>query len=396
VGIERRHVVDGAVVVVVLAFLGVASAFLFDSLQTQSRYDTLVAHRVSVTDRSRACLLGLCHVSYDYRGTRFTDEMPMEDKTTFLVDPRDPSIRMSVVAFDDGVGETRVDDAFAALFLLAALAVAMTHTVRVERQRRTGKDTPSPWRVPLAPENDPDVIPFSGPEPPEPGPLVSGQYLRLLPGDPLDVVDGLPSHRVDHVQVLLGNRRLVIDTPVERHTFALPVSGTAGDHEVKRLVLVFAARRAMGHVNDPDVFLVALDGAGRTVGRLDASDRWGLSVSGLRRICRDGGLEFSVEHYRSDRELLAARPEWITASAELALEHPAAENVREFGLALWLGTGIALGLLGATGMELVFATPVRFVVFAIAGVGLIVAAVIGAWGRMTWHHRQYRWPRRSQ
>jgi hypothetical protein len=395
--IERRHVIDGAVVVVVVAFLGLAAAFLVDSVQTQSSYDTLAAHRVTVTERSRVCLDDMCSLNYDYRGTHFTDDLPLGDKTTFFVDPGDPSIRMSVVAFDGGPGETTVVDAFAALFLFAALAVATAHGVRIQRRRRTGKDRPSPWRVPLAPEDDPDVIPFSGPEPPEPGPLVPGQYLRLLPGDPLDVVEELPSHRMDHVQVLLGNGRLVLDTPVERHTFALPGSGVVThDDEVKRLVLVVAARRAMGHVNDPDRFLVAIDGAGRTVGRLDVSDRWGLSATGLRRICSDGGLEFSVEHYRSDRELLAARPAWITASAELALEHPTAENVREFGLALWIGTGIALSLLGATGMELVFATPVRFVVFTMAGGGLVVAGVIGVWGRMTWHHRQYRWPRRVQ
>jgi hypothetical protein len=159
---------------------------------------------------------------------------------------------------------------------------------------------------------------------------------------------------------------------------------------VKGLVYVTARHRASGHVNDPDRFLVVLDDQGRTVGRLDVSDSWELSVDGLRRICRDGGLAFSAERYPSDKELLAQRPQWVTAAAEMALEHPVAEDVREFGLALWFGTGIAVSLLGATGMELVFATPVRFVVFTMAAAGLVVASVIGAWGRISWRHRQRR------
>jgi hypothetical protein len=394
VGIERRHVVDATVVVVVLVFLGLAAAFLIDSVRTQNNYDALAAHHVKVMARSQVCLEYNCRVSYVYRGMHFSDDLPMGESTAFLVDPRDRSVRMSEFAFDGGTGATTVDDVFAALFLFAALAVATTHGARVRRRRR-GVDEPSRWRVTLAPEDDPDVAPFSGPEPPEPRSLVPGQYLRLLPGDPLDVVKEMPSHRPGHVQLLMGNGELVLDTPHERQTYALPTSGASGDR-VSGLVYVSARHRASGHVDDPDQFLVVLGGQGETVGRLDVSDTWELSVDGLRRMCRYSGLQFSLERYGSDRELLAKRPQWITAGAELALEHPGAEDVRELGLALWLGTGIAFGLLGATGMELVFATPVRYVAVTIALGGAVVAVVIAAWGRMTWHHRQYRLRRRPQ
>jgi hypothetical protein len=395
VGIERRHVVDGTVVVVVLVFLGLAAAFLIDSVRTENNYDALAAHHVKVPARSQVCLEFNCRVTYVYKGTHFSDEMPMGEDTAFFVDPRDRSIRMSEFAFAGGTGATTVDDVFAALFLFAALAVATTHGVRVRRRRR-GIDEPSKWRVPLAPADDPDVAPFSAPEPPEPRSLVPGQYLRLLPGDPLDVVADMPSHRPGNVQVLMGNGQLVLDTPHQRQTYALPGSGDGSGDRAQSLVYVSARHRASGHVDDPDQFLVVLDGQGETVGRLDVSDTWELSVHGLRQMCRYSGLQFSVEHYGSDRDLLAKRPQWITASAELALEHPGAEDVRELGLALWLGTGIAFALLGATGMELVFATPVRYVAVTIALGGAVVAGVIGAWGRMTWHHRQYRVRRRPQ
>jgi hypothetical protein len=395
VGIERRHVVDGAVVVVVLVFLGLAAAFLIDAVRTDNNYNALAAHHVTVTERSEVCLEYMCRVSYVFRGTPFTDDLPVGENTAFFVDPRDRSVRMSEFAFDGGPGGTTVDDVFAALFLLAALGVAIAHGVRVRRHRR-GVDQPSPWGVPLAPEDDPDVAPFRGPEPPEPRSLVPGQYLRLLPGEPLGVVEDLPSHRPNRVQVLVGNGELVLDTPHQRQTYALPASSGGSGDRVQGLVLVSARHRASGHVNDPDRFLVVLGDQGRTVGRLDISDTWELSEDGLRRMCRYSGLQFSVERYGSDRELLARRPQWITANAELALEHPGAEDVREFGMALWLGTGIAFALLGATGMELVFATPVRYVAVTIAVGGVVVAGVIGAWGRMTWHHRQYRLRRRAQ
>jgi hypothetical protein len=135
---------------------------------------------------------------------------------------------------------------------------------------------------------------------------------------------------------------------------------------------------------------VVLDDRGRKIGRLDFSDRWEISTVGLRRICREAGIGFAVERYRSDRELLAARPEWITPQSELAIEHPGGADLRDFGVALWLGTGIALALLGATVTVLIFFTPVRLVVLAIAGAGLFVASAVSVWGTITWRRHQHR------
>jgi len=167
VAIQRRHVVHGAVAVVVLVFLGLAAAFLIDSIGTNSNYDALAAHQVKLRERSRVCVDFVCRISDVYRGTRFTAELPLGENTTMLVDPRDRSIRMSEYAFSGGPGSTSVDDVFAGLFAFGALVMATAHIARVRRRRRrTGEDGPRRWGVPLAPEDDPDVTPFSGPEPP--------------------------------------------------------------------------------------------------------------------------------------------------------------------------------------------------------------------------------------
>jgi len=388
--IERRHVVHGGVVFVIAVLLGLAGFFLADAIQTNNTYDALAAHHVTVIERTRICAGYICRYGYDYRGLRFTAVIGFGYPSSFLVDPRDPSVRMSTLAFDGGPSGTTGDDVFAGLALFAAIAVGAAHLLRWRRRRRPGYEpAASPWGVPLAPDDDPVARPSMGPEPTEPRVIEPGRYLRLLPGEPLAAVDALPRYHVGRIQVLTGHGELVIDDPHERHTYRLPNSGGEGAR-IRGLVVGYADHRATGHVNDPDRFLVVLDAQDQKVGRLDFSDTWELSTSGLRQMCRLSGLAFSVERYDSDRELLAARLTWIAPAAELALEHPVAENVREFGLALWLGTGIALTLLGATGMELVFATPVRYVVFTIAGAGLVVAAVIAAWGRITWMTRQHQ------
>jgi hypothetical protein len=388
--IERRPVVHGGLVSVVAVLLGLAGFFLTDSIQTNNTYDALAAHHVTVSERARICAGYICRYGYDYRGTRFTAVIGFGYPSSFVVDPRDPSLRMSTLAFDGGPSGTTGDDVFAGLALLAAVAVGTAHVVRWRRRRRLGyQPEASPWGVALAPEDDPVALPSMGPEPTAPSVVGPGQYLRLLPGEPLAAVDALPPHHNGRIQVLTGHGELVVDDPHERHTYRLPNAGGEGAR-IRGLVVGYADHRVTGHVNDPDRFLVVLGDQGQKVGRLDFSDTWELSTSGLRQMCRLSGLAFSVERYDSDRELLAARPTWVTPATELALEHPLAEDVRQFGLALWLGTGIALTLLGATGMELVFATPVRYVVFTIAGTGVVVAMVIAAWGRMTWAARQHR------
>jgi hypothetical protein len=76
VALKRRHVFHGVVWLVALVFLGLAAAFVIDATQTNNTYDALAAHRATITARSRVCLLGICRVNYDYRGTRFSAVMP--------------------------------------------------------------------------------------------------------------------------------------------------------------------------------------------------------------------------------------------------------------------------------------------------------------------------------
>jgi hypothetical protein len=101
-------------------------------------------------------------------------------------------------------------------------------------------------------------------------------------------------------------------------------------------------------------------------------------------------MDFAVETYQTEAELLAARPQWTPAHVELEVEHPVEADVRDFGMALFLGTGIALSLLGAAGMELVFGTPVKYAVFTAAIGGLIVATVITTWSNVRWKKRRLR------
>ncbi len=146
--------------------------------------------------------------------------------------------------------------------------------------------------------------------------------------------------------------------------------------------------RATGHINDPDRFLVVLNSAGTEMARLDFSSSWELRTDSLRRICDLAGLAFAVEAYDTEAELLAARPQWTPAHVELEVEHPVEADIRDFGMALWWGTAIALCLLGGTGMQLVFCTPVRYAVVTAALGGFIVATVITTWTNMRWKKRR--------
>ncbi len=87
----------------------------------------------------------------------------------------------------------------------------------------------------------------------------------------------------------------------------------------------------------------------------------------MRRICDLAGLTFAAETYATEAEMLAARPEWTPAHIELEVDHPVEADIRDFGMSLWWGTGIAVLLSGATGMQLIFATPVKYVVFTACG-----------------------------
>lgn len=251
-----------------------------------------------------------------------------------------------------------------------------------------------PWEVTSAPFDDPDIAPFAGPEPPEPKSLDPGFYWCLRPGEPLDEVTKLPRHRGNQPLVFFGGprQRLLLDLPHGRRILAVPAAPNGADAAVlaRKMVVVYCRHRATGHINTPDRWAIVLNAAGQTMARLDFSDSWELRTDSLRRICELAGMEFAVETYATESELLAARPQWTPAHIELEVEHPLEAEVRDFGMALWYGTGIAISLLGAAGMQLIFGTPVRFVVITAAVGGFIVASVITAWSNTTWKKARLR------
>ena len=106
--VAHRHL-PGVVWIVVVVFLGLAAGFVIDAVTTNTTYDRLAAHHVTVSPRTRVCLQGMCGMDYDYRGTRFGAAMLQGQDTAFVVDPGDPSVRMSLVAFESGPGGTVVD-----------------------------------------------------------------------------------------------------------------------------------------------------------------------------------------------------------------------------------------------------------------------------------------------
>jgi hypothetical protein len=251
-----------------------------------------------------------------------------------------------------------------------------------------------PWEVTSAPFDDPDMAPFAGPEPPEPGVLDPGCYWRLRPGEPLDEITELPRHQHDQPVVFFGGpqRRLLLDTPHGRKILAAAGScaGVPAENVAQKIVVIYALHRATGHIDDADRFLVVLNSAGDELARLDFSSSWELRTDSLRRICGLAGMAFAEERYPSEAELLATRPQWTPAHVDLEVEHPLEADIRDIGMSLWLGTGIALALVGAAGMQFVFGTPVKYVVLTAAVGGLITATVITAWSNVRWKKRRLR------
>jgi hypothetical protein len=117
-----------------------------------------------------------------------------------------------------------------------------------------------PWEVTSAPFDDPDMAPFAGPEPPEPGVLDPGCYWRLRPGEPLDEITELPRHQHDQPVVFFGGpqRRLLLDTPHGRKILAAAGScaGVPAENVAQKIVVIYALHRATGHIDDADRFLV--------------------------------------------------------------------------------------------------------------------------------------------
>ena len=215
--------------------------------------------------------------------------------------------------------------------------------------------------------------------------LAPGHYWCLSPGVAVEEMAQLPRHRLLANAVYFGgaDAELVIDGQHGRHHLSTPatVGAPASAEVASRMVLIRVPRRTTGHVWRPDRFIEVLASTGEQLARIDNSDEWQFDVDALRGICALAGIDFAVEHYESEGDLLAHRPGWTPAHIELEAAYPVEAEVRDFGLSLWYGTGIASGLLGAvSGMQFILGTPVKYVLVTLAVGGLVVATALSSWG----------------
>jgi len=214
-----------------------------------------------------------------------------------------------------------------------------------------------------------------------PPPLGPDEYYLVLPGEPLEVSTGLPRHRHGACALLARPEVLVFEGPRHRTTMRTPrAGGPPGGDVARSVVLAFVRHRPVGHVNSPKRFLLALDGHGGLLAELDFSDSWEPDVNALEAVCGATGLEFEIQRYQYEPELLAAHPGWVGGADELAIDHPVEEGVREWGMALFYGVLAAL-LLSSAGMSLAFGTPVGTVLGIVALAGGVVAAGLTVWSR---------------
>jgi hypothetical protein len=146
-GIGRRHVWHGTVLLIVLVQLGFPVGFLVDAFLTNRTYDTLTTDRIAVAGRIQGCafagesrsdapLAHVCRVDYDDHGSAFSVVMPFGERTTVYVDPQNTSIRMTEVPFDGGPEETTVDIVLATLLLGGAVIVSTVHLIHLRRRQR--------------------------------------------------------------------------------------------------------------------------------------------------------------------------------------------------------------------------------------------------------------------
>jgi hypothetical protein len=204
----------------------------------------------------------------------------------------------------------------------------------------------------------------------------------------MDEVPELPRHHSSQPSIFIGGTsiELVIDGDGGRHHLSVPKRHGAQltENVARRMVLIYVQRRATGHISEPDRFIEVLNGAGAQLARIDDSDTWELRVDSIQRICDLAGIDFAMEHYDSEADLLEARPDWTPAHIALEVKHPVETDLRDLGMALWYGTAISFALLAAGGMQFIFGTPVRYAVLTLAVGGLAGATLISLWARFRW------------
>ncbi len=166
-------------------------------------------------------------------------------------------------------------------------------------------------------------------------------------------------------------------------------AGSQAVRGAEKLVWVDVDHRPVGYIGRGDHFIVAVNGNGEFVGRVDTSD----SLSPMRpdcvqQLCDLAGVEFEIVTAGDVQELLDRRPELVPPKLEFEVDHPEEENVREVaeGIGLFVPLSLVLGGIGMAAF--VSATPFGLAYRVLGGIGILAAAALGVWSRSTWRRRR--------
>jgi hypothetical protein len=158
--------------------------------------------------------------------------------------------------------------------------------------------------------------------------LDEGEYLLLLPGEDVVVVDNLPRPRRSDVAVIFRDGEIALSDGKHRYWMRTPgpeqeveggldVDSDGGEDAeedepaVSRLVVVFVAHRAVRRTNRPRRYLAALDADDNLLGWLDYSDTWPLRTDRLEQMATLGGVRLETERYVTETEFERAHPDWV-------------------------------------------------------------------------------------
>jgi hypothetical protein len=210
--------------------------------------------------------------------------------------------------------------------------------------------------------------------------LAKGQYFVLAPGRDLEVVDG--HHHPRAPAIVAGHGELFLRGGVHRSHCRTPTYRGKQRHLplATRLVSVFVHHRPVGEVNRTSNLVFALDRHDTIVSRLDTSNSWEMSSHCLQQICNEVGLEYGTESYDFFPQMWQAHPNWVDAKVEFEVDHPAEEEVREFGMFVWWASALAI-LLGGGYMIAFIRSPIGPWYRALAFSGLAVATALTLWAR---------------
>jgi hypothetical protein len=183
-----------------------------------------------------------------------------------------------------------------------------------------------------------------------------GSAVVLSPGEAAVAQERYPRHSGRHIvvtetEVLLVNGLLL-------YRCARPGMGRpGGPPEIKRLVVAFVHRRAIGPLDKGHRFVYAIGATDRLLGTVDDSDTWPFRLGQIEALCTTVGIEHAVEVFEDVRELVEARPEWAAPELEFEVNHPRQETAWEWTNAFLWFNGLAC-LFGGGLIAAFFLSPV--------------------------------------